>query len=169
MQISARRSSPREYPTGLRAHDHQRTNRVGGSDSRIRGTTELDYLKFLLRYSLWFGFHMFTHAQRQERVVYDVVSCQLEVWWEVVPLRFVVQPSVMPLLHSRRVTKVTVAVSGVQLWGVSGITAQWTGPSQLAPALPCELHLSPTLPTPAQLRLTLQPQADDYPVEDIIE
>lgn len=105
------------------------------------------------------------HAQRQERIVCDVVSCQLEVWWEVVPLRFVVHPSVVELPHSRRVAEVTAAVCGVQLWGASGITARWTGLAQLAP----ELHLSPTHPVPAQLRLTLQPQADHYPVEDIIE
>lgn len=113
--------------------------------------------------------HTSTHAQEQERVVYDIVTCQLEVWWEVVPLRFVVQPSVVSLRHSRRVAKATAAVCGVQLWGVSGTTALWTGPAQLAPALPRELYLTPTQPVPAQLRLTLQPQPDRYPVEELIE
>lgn len=99
----------------------------------------------------------------------DVISCQLEVWWEVVPLRFVMQPSVVSLLHSRRVARATAAVSGVQLWGASGTTALLTGPAQLAPALPRELHLAPTQPVPTQLRLTLQPQPDHYPVEELIE
>lgn len=99
----------------------------------------------------------------------DIVHCQLEVWWEVVPLRFVVQPSVMPLVHSRRVAEVTTTVCGVQLWGASGVTAHWTGPAPLAPALPHNLRLSPTQLVPAQLRLTLQPQADRYPDEDLIE
>lgn len=36
------------------------------------------------------------------REVCEVVVAQMEVWWEVVPLRFVLDPPVLPLYHSRR-------------------------------------------------------------------
>lgn len=105
-------------------------------------------------------------AQRRERIVCDIVSCQLEVWWEVVPLRFAVQPPVVRLPHSRRVTEATAAVCGVQLGGVVGIGARWTGS---AAALPRELQLSPTQLAPVQLHLALPPQPDRYPAEDLVE
>lgn len=101
--------------------------------------------------------------------MYDIVSCQLEVWWEVVPLRFVVQPSVVPLIHSRRVAHVTATVHGVQLYGASSTTAMWVVPPKLMSGPPCELVLSPAQPALAQMRLALEPEPDHYPVEDLIE
>lgn len=36
------------------------------------------------------------------REVCEVLCAQLEVWWEVAPVRFVLDPPVLPLTHSRR-------------------------------------------------------------------
>lgn len=41
-------------------------------------------------------------AQAWSRTVCEVLVTQLEVWWEVVPLRFVLHPPVLHLTHTKR-------------------------------------------------------------------
>nr|XP_037868475.1 uncharacterized protein LOC105841511 isoform X2 [Bombyx mori] len=66
--------------------------------------------------------------------VCDVVCCQLEIWWEVVPVRFVLDPPLIPIVHSRRVKNVELNIQAVQLYGTDAVQCHWAAPGQaLAP------------------------------------
>ncbi|CAG4955816.1 unnamed protein product [Colias eurytheme] len=97
------------------------------------------------------------------REVCDIVCCQLEVWWEVVPVRFVLDPPVLRLAHSRRIKSTDICLHATQLYGVSGIKANWNVP------VPKTMNLIPgeSIPTNFQLQMPLLP--NHYPKTDIIE
>ncbi|XP_073956443.1 uncharacterized protein [Choristoneura fumiferana] len=57
--------------------------------------------------------------------VCEVVVGQMEVWWEVAPVRFVLDPPILTLTHSRRVTSVPVSIRATQLYGCSELRTRW--------------------------------------------
>ncbi|XP_045772963.1 uncharacterized protein LOC123872624, partial [Maniola jurtina] len=70
-------------------------------------------------------------SPKWSRKVCEVVCAQLEVWWEVVPVRFLLDPPLIQLPYSRRVKSVAVSLRSTQLHGASPARAAWR---QLSPA-----------------------------------
>ncbi|CAH0398542.1 unnamed protein product [Chilo suppressalis] len=101
------------------------------------------------------------------REVCEVVCCQLEVWWEVVPLRFVLDPPVLRLPHSRRVKNVDVTLRATQLFGCDGIHASWSLPDGMT--LPHEpVYLAPAHSHTSKLRIPLMSLPNEYPANDVL-
>ncbi|KAJ0176889.1 hypothetical protein K1T71_008068 [Dendrolimus kikuchii] len=100
------------------------------------------------------------------REVCEVVCCQLEVWWEVAPVRFALDPCVIPLFHSRRVQSVNVALRATQLFGCEPIDAQWRLPHKIPPIGPS--RLAPSHSCPVSLHIPLPSLPNDYPAADVI-
>ncbi|XP_047503807.1 uncharacterized protein LOC125048897 [Pieris napi] len=97
------------------------------------------------------------------RELCDVVCCQLEVWWEVVPVRFVLEPSVLKLRHSRRVKSTDVCIKATQLYGVSGVKANWNVSGAKT------INLQPGEPIATQFNLQMQPLPNHFPDTDVIQ
>ncbi|CAH0585978.1 unnamed protein product [Chrysodeixis includens] len=100
------------------------------------------------------------------REVCEVVVAQMEVWWEVVPLRFVLDPPVLPLYYSRRVHSVLLEVSATQLYGCEGARAAWLTPAHVP--TPPRLRLAPAMPALTTLTLSLPTLPNHFPETDII-
>ncbi|XP_053609178.1 uncharacterized protein LOC128674563 [Plodia interpunctella] len=109
--------------------------------------------------------------QSEQREVCEVVCCEMEVWWEVAPVRFVVDPPLLRLPHSRRVEEVQVTMRATQLFGREPITAEW----RLPPSLPHPAdvaHLTPTQSLATRFTVPLPSLPDDatpHQKMDIIE
>ncbi|XP_013180329.1 PREDICTED: uncharacterized protein LOC106126966 [Papilio xuthus] len=69
------------------------------------------------------------------REVCEVLVTQLEVWWEVVPMRYVLHPPVLHLTHTRRVSSVELQVEVTQLHAGGAARAEWRGDVQTLPPL----------------------------------
>ncbi|KAG6449224.1 hypothetical protein O3G_MSEX005921 [Manduca sexta] len=106
--------------------------------------------------------------RRWKREVCDVVCCQLEVWWEVAPLRFVLDPPVLPIYHSKRVQHVDVLIRATQLFGCEGVRGAWCMPSRCGGAAPPAPRLTPANSCAAKLPLTLPPIHDHSVETDVI-
>ncbi|XP_050676856.1 uncharacterized protein LOC126973570 [Leptidea sinapis] len=99
-----------------------------------------------------------------KREVSEIVCGQLEVWWEVVPVRFVLDPPVVNLLHSRRLKETKIDLKLIQLCGVTGIDTKLVSPleSRL-------LRLLPGDSIAARVKLTLPSLPNEYPERDVID
>ncbi|XP_047991500.1 uncharacterized protein LOC125230405 [Leguminivora glycinivorella] len=100
------------------------------------------------------------------RVVCDIVQADIEVWWHVVPVRFVIDPPVLPIIHSRRVKAVPVSFCATQIYGVDDISTLWYSTPPMV--LPSGLELSPLRSIRAQMLLPLPMLPNEYPEKDII-
>lgn len=95
------------------------------------------------------------------------------MWWEVAPLRFVLDPPALLLRHSRRVPAIRLSVRATQLFGGEGARAAWRvtaaspeGPRELpAPPPP---RLSAARSAAAALLLPLAAPPDERPLTDVI-
>ncbi|CAB3221204.1 unnamed protein product [Arctia plantaginis] len=70
--------------------------------------------------------------QSSKREVCDVVCAEMEVWWRVVPLRFVLDPPVVPLYHSRRQKSVEVTVTACKLFGWDKSRVMYVTPKRVS-------------------------------------
>ncbi|KAL0839195.1 hypothetical protein ABMA28_017163, partial [Loxostege sticticalis] len=101
------------------------------------------------------------------REVCEVVCAQLEVWWEVVPVRFVLDPPILPLPHSRRVKEVELMVRATQMYGSEGVLTQWCLPARMpVPPAPAP-RLSPAQSAPARLSVPLPSLPNEHPETDV--
>ncbi|CAH2096669.1 unnamed protein product [Euphydryas editha] len=92
-----------------------------------------------------------TSLDSSSRQVCEVLCAQMEVWWEVVPVRFVLDPPVLRLPHSRRIKSVTAQIRATQLYGGTNIRAKL----ELLGNLPTLLTLTPEQPTITTFMLPL--------------
>ncbi|CAK1554564.1 unnamed protein product [Leptosia nina] len=97
------------------------------------------------------------------REVCDIVCCQLEVWWDVVPVRFVLEPPVLKLTHSRRIKSTDICLKATQLYGVTGVKASWNVSGSKA------INLLPGEAVGTNFNLQMQQLANHYPDLDVIE
>ncbi|XP_063363943.1 uncharacterized protein LOC134652710 [Cydia amplana] len=100
------------------------------------------------------------------RTVCDIVQAQVEVWWNIVPVRFALDPLVLPLIHSRRVKAVPVSFCATQLYGVDDISTLWHSSAPMV--LPPGMELSPVNSVGAKLVVPLPLLPNEYPEDDMI-
>ncbi|XP_075977863.1 uncharacterized protein LOC142977675 [Anticarsia gemmatalis] len=98
------------------------------------------------------------------REVCEVVCAQMEVWWEVVPLRFVLDPPVLMLYHSRRATSIEVNISAWQLYGWDESRVVWVTPERVP--RPAPLYLTPAHCATTTVTLPLPSLPNHYPQTD---
>ncbi|KAF9818539.1 hypothetical protein SFRURICE_012563 [Spodoptera frugiperda] len=104
--------------------------------------------------------------ESEVREVCELVCGQMEVWWEVAPVRFVLDPPVLALQHSRRVTSVAVNFHATQLFGCDGTEVSWQVPQGVRP--PSPLTLAPAHTCSTQLQYPLPSLPNEYPETNII-
>nr|XP_049694314.1 uncharacterized protein LOC110379716 [Helicoverpa armigera] len=105
-------------------------------------------------------------VESERREVCEVVCAQMEVWWDVVPLRFVLLPPVVPLHHSRRRESVSVELTATQLFGVCGARVAWRTPTRVPP--PAPLQLAPAQHCSVALAYPLPGLPNHFPETDLI-
>ncbi|KAI8436415.1 hypothetical protein MSG28_010011 [Choristoneura fumiferana] len=117
--------------------------------------------------------------------VCEVVVGQMEVWWEVAPVRFVLDPPILTLTHSRRAQ---ASSRNERAWAVVPTQAQcglgtshtplncfaaahalgvppWGGVSAVSASAP---RLTPARSVDAPLRVPLPPLPNEYPETDVV-
>ncbi|CAH2048145.1 unnamed protein product, partial [Iphiclides podalirius] len=85
------------------------------------------------------------------RSVCQVLCAQMEVWWEVVPVCFTLQPPIVHLTYSTRVKSIEVPVEVTQLQGACGVRVAWSGEE----GVPRVLALLPSRTVTGTLRVPL--------------
>ncbi|XP_059045661.1 uncharacterized protein LOC131841360 [Achroia grisella] len=101
------------------------------------------------------------------REVCDVVCCQLEVWWDVVAVRFILDPPYLLLPHSRRVKKIDLKIRATQLYGCKSVYTKWELPPRVQPPA-SQSRLSPANSLDAILNFDLPSLPNEYPETDVI-
>ncbi|KAH9638745.1 hypothetical protein HF086_002201 [Spodoptera exigua] len=102
----------------------------------------------------------------ETREVCELVCGQVEVWWEVAPVRFVLDPPVLNLPHSRRLNSVMVNIHATQLFGSEGAAVSWKVPEGVLPPEP--LTLAPAQTCSTSLRYPLASLPNELPDSNVI-
>ncbi|KAH9630951.1 hypothetical protein HF086_013490 [Spodoptera exigua] len=104
--------------------------------------------------------------ESETREVCELVCGQVEVWWEVAPVRFVLDPPVLNLPHSRRLNSVMVNIHATQLFGSEGAAVSWKVPEGVLPPEP--LTLAPAQTCSTSLRYPLASLPNELPDSNVI-
>ncbi|XP_072948710.1 uncharacterized protein [Epargyreus clarus] len=99
------------------------------------------------------------------REVCDIVCSQMEVWWEVTPVCFVVNQPLLIFPHSRRVKSITIPLEATQITGVECVTASWKIPDSDLPGI----QLIPGQSILTNIQVPLRNLPDEYPERKIIQ
>ncbi|XP_041979288.1 uncharacterized protein LOC121733183 [Aricia agestis] len=72
-------------------------------------------------------------AKKRTRVLCDILSAQLEVWWEVAPVTVALHPPALDIHYSRRVQSIPLTLNVTELHGVCGAQGTWESPVPMSP------------------------------------
>ncbi|CAB3221206.1 unnamed protein product [Arctia plantaginis] len=97
--------------------------------------------------------------------VCDILVAEMEVWWEVVPVRFVLEPPVIPMNYSRRLTSVNVTLGAWQLFGRHRVRVSWVTPMRVVK--PLSLRITTTNCVTTGFKLPLPSLLNQYPETDV--